>query len=58
MDMLVIEGGRPLHGDVLISGSKNSALPILIASLLTDKPSIIKNVPHLADTYFLIDLLK
>lgn len=58
MDMLVIEGGNPLFGDVAISGSKNAALPILIASLLSDKPSLIKNVPHLADTRFLIDLLK
>lgn len=58
MDMLVIEGGRALSGDVVVSGSKNSALPILIASLLSAKPSTIKNVPHLADTQFLIDLLK
>jgi UDP-N-acetylglucosamine 1-carboxyvinyltransferase len=58
MDMLVIEGGRALNGDVIISGSKNSSLPILIASLLCEKPSTIRNVPDLADTRFLLDLLK
>jgi UDP-N-acetylglucosamine 1-carboxyvinyltransferase len=45
MDQFVIEGGRPLRGAVKISGSKNSALPILIATLLTDEPCRIDNVP-------------
>lgn len=58
MDMLVIEGGRKLHGDVTISGSKNAALPIMIATLLTDKKSVVTNVPDLADTRFLLDLLQ
>lgn len=57
MEMLTIEGGRPLSGSVSISGSKNAALPILIATLLSEQPSIIKNVPDLADTRFLFDLL-
>lgn len=58
MEMLVIEGGRSLKGDVEISGSKNSALPILIASLLCERPSRIAHVPNLADTRFLLSLLE
>src|SRR5580704_14818771 len=58
MDMLVIEGGRQLEGQIAISGSKNSALPIMIASLLSEKVSTIKNVPDLADTRFLCVLLR
>jgi UDP-N-acetylglucosamine 1-carboxyvinyltransferase len=49
MDKMIIHGGKKLKGEVIISGSKNSALPILFATLLSDKPSIIKNVPFLAD---------
>jgi UDP-N-acetylglucosamine 1-carboxyvinyltransferase len=49
MDKIIIHGGKKLKGEVLVSGSKNSALPILFAALLTDEPSIIKNVPSLAD---------
>lgn len=45
MDQFIIEGGRPLRGRVSISGSKNSALPILIATLLTDEPCVLENVP-------------
>src|SRR5262249_33627862 len=45
MDQFVIEGGRPLRGTIKISGSKNSALPILIATLLTDEPCRVENVP-------------
>jgi UDP-N-acetylglucosamine 1-carboxyvinyltransferase len=49
MDKIIIHGGKKLKGEVIISGSKNSTLPILFATLLTDEPSIIKNVPSLAD---------
>lgn len=58
MEMLVIEGGHKLSGSVAISGSKNAALPILIAALLSEKPSLINNVPDLADTRFLLELLR
>lgn len=58
MEMLVIKGGRPLSGSVVISGSKNSALPILISTMLSKKVSTITNVPHLADTRFLVELLQ
>ncbi|MDR1511231.1 MAG: UDP-N-acetylglucosamine 1-carboxyvinyltransferase [Endomicrobium sp.] len=49
MDKIVICGGNKLKGEVVISGSKNSALPILFASLLTDEPAVINNVPSLDD---------
>lgn len=58
MEMLLIEGGQKLSGSVSISGSKNAALPIIIASMLSEQPSILRNVPDLADTRFLFDLLK
>jgi len=45
MDKLVIEGGKPLRGTIKVSGAKNAALPILIATLLTDETCVIENVP-------------
>jgi UDP-N-acetylglucosamine 1-carboxyvinyltransferase len=57
LDLLTIEGGRPLKGEIYISGAKNSALPILIASLLTDEPCEIDNVPTLDDIETVIGLL-
>lgn len=58
MDKIIIEGGHPLKGEVKISGSKNAALPILTATLLTDEPCVIRNVPKLRDTMTMIKLLK
>lgn len=58
MDTIVINGGKKLKGIVKISGSKNAALPILIATLLTDKKCIIKNVPELEDIATVITLLR
>lgn len=49
MDRIRIAGGRPLHGEIPISGAKNATLPLMIASLLTDKTLVLDNVPHLAD---------
>ncbi|HXC58762.1 MAG TPA: UDP-N-acetylglucosamine 1-carboxyvinyltransferase [Steroidobacteraceae bacterium] len=57
MDKLQITGGRPLRGDVRISGAKNAALPILAASLLASEPVSIGNVPHLRDVTTMIELL-
>lgn len=58
MEMFLVQGQKPLAGEVFISGSKNSSLPILIATMLSEKPSILNNVPNLADTNFLLDLLR
>ena len=49
MQQIVIRGGKSLKGKVRISGSKNAALPILAATILTDKKNIIRNVPKLRD---------
>lgn len=49
MDKIVIEGGRPLKGKVKISGAKNSALPLMAATLLTEEKVELGNVPHLRD---------
>jgi UDP-N-acetylglucosamine 1-carboxyvinyltransferase len=57
MDKFVIEGGRPLKGEVKISGAKNAVLPILAATLLTDEPCLIKNAPNLRDTKSMLKLL-
>lgn len=57
MDKLIITGGKPLKGEIYISGSKNSALPILAATLLTDEPVTIGNLPHLHDITTMIELL-
>jgi len=58
MDVFKIQGARPLKGTVQISGSKNSCLPILAATLLTDEPCIIRNVPNLSDIHSMIKLLQ
>src|SRR5208337_2535405 len=58
MESLIIKGGVPLHGEVEISGSKNAALPILAATLLTDEPCVIRRVPDLSDTRFMVQILE
>ncbi|OHD10073.1 MAG: UDP-N-acetylglucosamine 1-carboxyvinyltransferase [Spirochaetes bacterium GWB1_36_13] len=58
MDSYFINGGTPLYGTVEISGAKNSALPILAASLLTDETCTISNVPDLKDTRTMFLLLE
>jgi UDP-N-acetylglucosamine 1-carboxyvinyltransferase len=57
MDKLRIRGGRKLVGQLRISGAKNSALPILAGTLLTDEPVTISNAPHLNDVTTMIELL-
>jgi UDP-N-acetylglucosamine 1-carboxyvinyltransferase len=58
MDRIRITGGRALHGTIPISGAKNAALPLLIASLLTDDRLTLKNVPNLADVNLLARILR
>ncbi len=57
MARIEIDGGIPLSGSIPISGAKNSVLPILMASLLTEKMCRLKNVPHLKDVTTTIELL-
>jgi UDP-N-acetylglucosamine 1-carboxyvinyltransferase len=58
MESFLIKGGVPLHGEVTISGSKNAALPIMAATLLTDEPCVIRGVPDLSDTRFMAQILE
>ena len=57
MDKLLITGGTPLRGEMWVSGAKNAALPVLVASILADSPMIIGNVPHLQDITTTMELL-
>ena len=57
MDKLAIIGGRALYGTIPISGAKNSALKVMAASLLSDAPLTLTNVPRLADVDMLLKLL-
>lgn len=58
MEKLVIEGGKPLHGEVNISGAKNAALPLIAASLLAPGIHVLHNVPDLRDTRTILRLLE
>ncbi|HWU66043.1 MAG TPA: UDP-N-acetylglucosamine 1-carboxyvinyltransferase [Methylophilus sp.] len=57
MDKLIIEGGVPLHGEVVVSGAKNAALPILCAGLLAETPLTLTGVPELRDVASTLKLL-
>ena len=57
MDKFLIEGPCRVKGEVSISGSKNASLPILAATLLFDKPVIIKNLPRVRDIKTMLSLL-
>ena len=58
MQQIVIRGGNPLHGRVEISGAKNAALPLMVATLLTDGPCELANVPALGDIQTISTLLQ
>jgi UDP-N-acetylglucosamine 1-carboxyvinyltransferase len=57
MDKILVHGGRPLSGSIKVSGSKNSSLPILAATLLTREPCIVHGVPDLSDTHYMLQIL-
>lgn len=58
MHEYVIEGGYPIQGTVTASGNKNAALPCLTATLLTEAPVILHNIPEIQDTNVMIEILK
>lgn len=58
MDRLVVEGGRALNGEIVPTGNKNSAQPMLAACLLTDEPITLRNVPDIADVRTLLNMLQ
>lgn len=57
MDKIIVHGGARLKGTVRVSGSKNSALPILAATLLTKEPCVISRVPDLSDIHYMLTIL-
>ncbi len=57
MDKIIIHGGTPLRGEVAVSGSKNASLPILMATLLTEEPVRLRNLPRLRDVNTALALL-
>src|SRR5439155_964063 len=56
MDKIFIHGGHPLSGSIKVSGSKNSSLPILAATLLTREPCVVHGVPDLSDTHYMLEI--
>ncbi|NCU45616.1 MAG: UDP-N-acetylglucosamine 1-carboxyvinyltransferase, partial [Candidatus Fonsibacter ubiquis] len=58
MQKLLIKGGKKLSGEVVISGSKNASLPIIISSLLFNDSVYFENVPKVRDIFTLINLIK
>lgn len=57
MDKIIVRGGKPLFGEVKISGAKNSALKIMAASILTSEPVVIGNVPDIRDVSVMSEVL-
>jgi UDP-N-acetylglucosamine 1-carboxyvinyltransferase len=57
LDKLLIRGGKPLHGELKVSGAKNAALPILAATLLSSESVVVRNLPHLHDVTTMLELL-
>nr|MBA3651744.1 UDP-N-acetylglucosamine 1-carboxyvinyltransferase [Chthoniobacterales bacterium] len=57
MDKILVHGGHPLSGSIKISGSKNAALPVIAATLLTREPCVLHRVPDLSDTNYMLQIL-
>jgi UDP-N-acetylglucosamine 1-carboxyvinyltransferase len=57
MEKFLVEGGTPLHGEVVPGGNKNAALPLLAACLLTDEPVVLHNVPDIQDVHTMRKLI-
>jgi UDP-N-acetylglucosamine 1-carboxyvinyltransferase len=58
MSKFVIEGGKPLTGEIYVAGNKNAALPIIAATVLTDETCILENLPEIRDVHVMLELLK
>lgn len=58
MEKFVVHGGRPLSGSINVSGSKNASLPILAATLLTREECVIRRVPDVSDTNYMLQILQ
>ncbi|MDY6846550.1 MAG: UDP-N-acetylglucosamine 1-carboxyvinyltransferase, partial [Chloroflexota bacterium] len=57
MEEFIIQGGIPLHGELIPSGNKNAVLPMMASSLLTSEPVVFHNVPKILDVQTMIRLL-
>lgn len=57
-ERFVIKGGKPLYGEVKVAGAKNAVSKMMVASLLTDEPCILENVPEIGDVAIVVELLK
>jgi UDP-N-acetylglucosamine 1-carboxyvinyltransferase len=57
MDKMLVHGGHKLSGSIKVSGSKNSSLPVLAATLLTREPCVVHGVPDLSDTHYMLQIL-
>ena len=57
MEKIIINGGRPLCGTVEVSGAKNAAVPIILATLLINDKCIIENVPSISDVALSLEIL-
>ena len=55
MSKYIIQGGNALEGSIPVKGAKNSVLPLLAASILTQEPILLQNCPHIADVENMID---
>ena len=53
-----IHGGKRLDGVIEVETSKNAALPIIAASILTEKRIVLKNIPHISDVFKMFDILR
>lgn len=58
MDKYIINGGKPLHGEVTISGAKNAAVAVIPAAILCDEPCRIENIPNISDVTLIASILK
>lgn len=58
MQKYIIHGGKPLRGEVTISGAKNSTLALIPAAILADSPTVLEGVPNISDVHSLIDILR
>lgn len=58
MDMFLVNGGKPLFGEVAVSGAKNAALPMMAAAILAEGPTTLRNIPELVDVATLAALLR
>ena len=56
MSRFVIQGGRPLEGEIRASGSKNAVLPMIAAALLTDEEIVLENVPSIRDVDVMLEI--